>query len=63
MYSNKLQLLIQSLSLNCDRISDLEFMPDDNKNMLSDMMKDLAKSNIQQLQDILGNQVIADIFR
>ena len=63
MYSNKLQLLIQSLSLNCDRISDLEFMPDDNKNMLSDLMKDLAKSNIQQLQDILGNQVIADIFR
>ena len=63
MYSNKLQLLIQSLSLNCDRISDLEFMSDDNKNMLSDMMKDLAKSNIQQLQDILGNQVIADIFR
>lgn len=63
MYSNKLQLLIQSLSLNCDRISDLEFMPDNNKNMLSDMMKDLAKSNIQQLQDILGNQVIADIFR
>ena len=63
MYSNKLQLLIQSLSLNCDRISDLEFMPDDNKNMLLDMMKDLAKSNIQQLQDILGNQVIADIFR
>jgi hypothetical protein len=38
-------------------------MPDDNKNMLLDMMKDLAKSNIQQLQDILGNQVIADIFR
>lgn len=63
MYSNKLQLLIQSLSLNCDRISDLEFMPDDNRNMLSDMMKDLAKSNIQQLQDILGNQIISEIFR
>jgi len=38
-------------------------MSDNNKNLLMEMMKDLAKSNIQQLQDILGNQIISEIFR